>query len=377
MKFNRTQVKREIANLILSGQYREGQPLPTVRELAQTFKIGPNTAQEAVHALVREGLIISKSRKGLFVNSIQPRPGSGNRIGLVFPNKPDYLAGHPWPGDVLDPLRSALSAAGYSLELCALGEMNSLGVADQVRDLNLAGLMLFEVYNDRLIMELRELRLPMVALDYDTHRFGVPCVAFDNAFGTAQATQFLIQQGHREIVLVQSKYPTHQGDNCFVSAVDEERASGYEMVMKLAGFPVRIKVIKIYDLGADTFENELDSLFSTTPIPTALVCVESWPAYVLPQKLQARGLRVPEHVSMMGFGNERMEFGPGRRISSVCVDLAGMGAAAAALFLKVMKGGHDPNERVIVPAKLMHYDSVAAPFQGIRQEFQRLAGVSH
>lgn len=58
------QVVDGVAGAIARGALPSGAPLPSVREMAQTLGINPNTVQKAYRELEREGLV-------------QPRPGSG------------------------------------------------------------------------------------------------------------------------------------------------------------------------------------------------------------------------------------------------------------------------------------------------------------
>ena len=61
------QVKSEFRRLILSGALPRGEKLPSVRELAGSLAINPNTIQRAYRELETEGCIISMPGKGSFV----------------------------------------------------------------------------------------------------------------------------------------------------------------------------------------------------------------------------------------------------------------------------------------------------------------------
>lgn len=53
--------------LILHGVLKEGQALPSVREVAMAEKINPNTVVRAYAILVDEGIVSSLPKKGYFV----------------------------------------------------------------------------------------------------------------------------------------------------------------------------------------------------------------------------------------------------------------------------------------------------------------------
>jgi GntR family transcriptional regulator len=71
-------VKESLRRLILSGALPEGEKLPSVRELAMSLSINPNTIQRAYRELEQEGAIVSVPGKGSFV-----APGGGARAARV------------------------------------------------------------------------------------------------------------------------------------------------------------------------------------------------------------------------------------------------------------------------------------------------------
>ena len=60
------QVKDGLRRLVVSGALPPGEKLPSVRELATTLTINPNTIQRAYRELEAEGYIVSVPGKGSF-----------------------------------------------------------------------------------------------------------------------------------------------------------------------------------------------------------------------------------------------------------------------------------------------------------------------
>jgi GntR family transcriptional regulator len=52
---------------IISGKFKSGQKLPSVRELALTMKVNPNTIQKALAQLEEENLIYTERTNGKYV----------------------------------------------------------------------------------------------------------------------------------------------------------------------------------------------------------------------------------------------------------------------------------------------------------------------
>lgn len=61
------QIKDNIKQLIITGALKQDEKLPSVRELAQTTSINPNTIQKAYKDLESDGFIYTVSGRGNFV----------------------------------------------------------------------------------------------------------------------------------------------------------------------------------------------------------------------------------------------------------------------------------------------------------------------
>ncbi len=61
------QIVTQIKNLIISGELREGDALPSMRLLAKELRISVITTKRAYEELEREGFIVSMTGKGSFV----------------------------------------------------------------------------------------------------------------------------------------------------------------------------------------------------------------------------------------------------------------------------------------------------------------------
>lgn len=61
------QLADNFKRLIDLGVYKEGEALPSVRELALSYRINPNTAARSYSELINEGYIVSIPKKGYYV----------------------------------------------------------------------------------------------------------------------------------------------------------------------------------------------------------------------------------------------------------------------------------------------------------------------
>ena len=65
------QILERIRMNIISGKYKPGEKLPSVRELAAEAAVNPNTMQRAFAELERTGLVYSKRTCGRFITEDQ------------------------------------------------------------------------------------------------------------------------------------------------------------------------------------------------------------------------------------------------------------------------------------------------------------------
>ena len=79
------QVKDDLRRLVISGAIREGEKIPSVRELAVRLSINPNTIQRAYRDLEQEGYIYMISGKGSFAAPLKEVSAQRKEeVGSVF-----------------------------------------------------------------------------------------------------------------------------------------------------------------------------------------------------------------------------------------------------------------------------------------------------
>ena len=82
-------LRETIANAILAGKYKDGDPLPSVRALAADEQANPLTVAKAYQGFQDEGLVVVKRGVGLFV-------AAGARARLKDSERDRFLT-EEWP----------------------------------------------------------------------------------------------------------------------------------------------------------------------------------------------------------------------------------------------------------------------------------------
>src|SRR5256886_7077415 len=83
------QLRDRVVHMILDGVLNEGDPLPSVRNVAAEYRVNPLTVLKAYQQLVREQLVETRRGLGMFVKS-------GARDLLLKGEREKFLAEH-WP----------------------------------------------------------------------------------------------------------------------------------------------------------------------------------------------------------------------------------------------------------------------------------------
>ena len=80
------QIVDQIRFRIVSGQLRAGDELPTIRGLAESLRVNPNTVARAYRELEHEELVEKRRTTGTFVAELPKRLGAAQRRKLIAPD---------------------------------------------------------------------------------------------------------------------------------------------------------------------------------------------------------------------------------------------------------------------------------------------------
>lgn len=135
---------------------------------------------------------------------------------------------------------------------------------------------------------------PVVAIDPNINDPVDPAVISTNFQGAVDATEHLIQLGHRRIGYI-------GGRSDLLSA--HQRQAGYEQALKSAGIPVDPSLIAIGDFSKETAVECAHQLLSTAEPPTAIFASNDQSAKGVFEIAPSLGFHVPNDLSVVGFDN--------------------------------------------------------------------------
>lgn len=184
-------------------------------------------------------------------------------------------------------------------------------------------------------------RIPAVLLDHKVSR-DVPSVRMDVAGGMTAAVRHLAELGHTRIGHVRSMFPT---------PTFQARARAF----RWATAQLDTEAVTS-DLSATASERAVQELLAPErDRVTAVICDDDLQAAGVYRAAHQLGLRIPDQLSVVGFGNTDIStmLNPGL----TTVDLPGeqLGRAGMTLLLEQLLGG-TPRTRSVLPARLQERD---------------------
>lgn len=175
-------------------------------------------------------------------------------------------------------------------------------------------------------------------------------VAINNELAAYDITTYLIENGHRKIAFF-----TDEDEKSYVA---RERKKGFVKALK----KYDIKENPIYELkGKYSIKGGFDlmeELLMNDDLPTAVVALNDEMAIGAIRKLEDRGMKVPDDMSVVGFNNFQLSEWLRPGITTIAQPMYDIGAICARILIKVINNSKIDEKAVIVPHELIIRESV-------------------
>ena len=110
------QIEETIRRIIASRQLRAGDPVPSVRQLARTLAVTPNTVERAYQRLITAGVLVSRRGRGTFVADVAEFSTGSGREQMLQDAAMRFAAMASAVGAPLDEAVDELAAAYRRLD---------------------------------------------------------------------------------------------------------------------------------------------------------------------------------------------------------------------------------------------------------------------
>lgn len=183
------------------------------------------------------------------------------------------------------------------------------------------------------------------------HTLQVPSVQADNFNGAREMTKRLIELGHRQIAFVTGPA------NLLVANI---RFQGYMAALTQAGLPIQPQLLLVGDFSRAGGEQAVQSLRFLPPEqrPTAIFAANDETAFGVMLGLHKFGWRVPQDISVCGFGDLPFAEMVVPALTTVHIDLRELGRSGALRLLDAIR--EQPVEKLhVLPTTIIERDSTA------------------
>lgn len=312
------------------------------------------TGQKGVSEILREQIQRTAEELGYEnhkkVKEAEEQSGDFQKIGVLIAER--YLGNHTtyyWKLYQELALAATEKQCYTTIETLKNGEGEQLLKLPQMVVQNkVEGLIIIGEINKEYIRKLREaVSMPVVFLDFYDRELARDAVIADNFYGMYQMTEVLFERGLEEIGFIGSIYATSSimDRYCgFMKAMTEHR-----------------KNIHPEWLIEDRDRNGIVEFELPKRLPKAFVCNCDLVAGMLINKLNARGLRVPEDISVVGFDNFLYPGYADMKITTYEVNTKAMVRVAIKKLMKQFKNPNSGRGLEIVSGHVVLKNSVQRP----------------
>ena len=273
-------------------------------------------------------------------------------VGLVMARDAELLGADPFFPPFIAGVESVLAQHGSALVLQVVPGTRSeasayrrLAAAGRVDGVFLTDLRV----RDRRPPLMREIGLPAVTLGRAGGSDGLPAVILDDRPGIRAAVEHLAGLGHRRIAHV-------AGPPGFVHGA--ARRAAWAGALRAAGLPPGACVVG--DFTAASGAKATHELLDGEAPPTAIVYANDLMAVAGLSVAAARGLAVPDQLSVVGFDDIELVAHLVPPLTTVRADVLAWGrAAATTLLATVERPAAPPSDVSLPPAQLVLRGSTA------------------
>jgi len=192
--------------------------------------------------------------------------------------------------------------------------------------------------------------LPVVAVDKPLASTRIPHVLVDHAAASTSVLEYLRELGHRHIVYV-AGLPKNP--------VTKIRSEAFRSFMKNSGLDSADGTVIAGDYSLEHGHKAARQIFQKKSPVTAIYCGDDLIAFGVIAGLKSRGVRVPDDVSVVSFGNDPIAqyFDP--PLTTVNYPMSAMGGRAFNLFRSLASRGAVSQSSIMLPTELIVRQSAA------------------
>ncbi|WP_085524587.1 LacI family DNA-binding transcriptional regulator [Tuberibacillus sp. Marseille-P3662] len=333
----------------------------TIKDVAKTANVAPSTVSrviannprisEATKTKVREAM----NKLGYHPNFSARSLANQNTqaIGVVMPSSGNKTFQNPFFPEVIRGISAKAHDHQFALYMTTGNSEQEIldGVIDMVQGRRVDGIiLLYSRVNDQIMAYLQESDLPFVVIGKPYQNVeGITHVDNDNIGAAKQATEYLIQRGHRQIGFV-------GGDLDLVVTVD--RLQGYQKAIERSGLSYNGDYVVHGEFLEEGGRQAVNQLLSISEPPTGLVVTDDLMALGILNALNEMGVDVPHDMSVVSFNNVMLAELSTPSLTSVGINIFSLGFEAVNCLIEKITDPETEPKRMMIPYEVIERNSV-------------------
>ncbi len=336
-----TQIGQQLTWLIATGIIEEDAYLPVITDLAERLGVNVHTVRAAYSHLRDDGLVTMRRGSRTKVRGYDRDRAASSAdhqssftIGVLVPSFTDYYA------EYLDAIAKSAEVEGWLPVVCQTSNYSANVVArymDQLFSRNVDGVIVihFETPGNEDVVDIFESSASLRPFVFvDSAQFGDDAsrIVVDREADGYVATRHLLEHGHRRVAYLappESWSSTVRLGAGYRRALDTEDVEFDESLVAHAA-----------DFSLSSGAKATAQLLQQEHPPTAIFCAGDILALGAMSTIQSYGLRVPDDVAVMGYGE--IPFAPlaAPSLSSVRLPATELGYEAIRTLRRAIDDGH-------------------------------------
>jgi DNA-binding LacI/PurR family transcriptional regulator len=269
-------------------------------------------------------------------------------IGILFYPSCAEIFRNVFYSQIMEGLEIELTKANYNLLLAGYDiSTEQEDLPKFIREGSVDGVILMGGCPEDFKQKLSTVPLPFLLLDTDISGVVVDSVTSDGFRAMIEMVEYLHGKGHRRMVML--RHP-------FENFNETSRCMGFEAATRQLGIGGSSEVLMM-ETNDEAVEEIIRRIEGTDPV-TAVATVNDDMAADILRKLLAKGIQVPEQVSITGFDDTEFSHDTHPPLTTIRIDRNMMGAEGAKTMLRRINDSSLPPRKLVIASELIERESV-------------------
>lgn len=339
---------RELRAEIQSGAIAPGALLPTERELQETHNLSRTTVRRALAELISMGWAEAVPNRGVAAK-IGHSPTQSTRVAFI--DHRDYV--HK---TLFFRLHRLLEARGYTLVHVDSQDTGTIETMEAVAEQDFAAAVVWPKisFAPPGFISWFQARMPLIFLDHGVGSEPMEVVMGDHELGARLAVAHLISLGRKRIAISGYFAPLEDATLRYTGFVGAHEGTGqlpdaHDIVFSSRG-------------GSEFEDTRLLSYRLQQPDrPDAVFVTYDMSVPAIVEAIYEAGLRVPNDIAVVGFGNDLPFTIDGVGLTTIAIDWESVAEAVVTRIFHRLGHPSSPHRRTLVPTRLVVRGSCGAP----------------